>query len=143
MFKRREIYLILLAVLVAWTVYVYVNKEYFIVEHMVDVDPTLNMVSSKVDILSDKVDKLTPEQKPVPTLYSVDSKVDETNKRLDNLITKFEEQNKKMEEGASRAQSAQAALQAVSATPSTATPILPSTSMDLNSLLPSTGQSTM
>jgi hypothetical protein len=113
MFRRKQIYWIVLTVLVVWVVYVYANREHFIAEHMT-VEPTLDMVDKKVDDVNDKVDKLLPpEEKPVPTLYSVDKRVDETNQKLDDLITKFESQNKQMQAQVSQAEAAKAALQAI------------------------------
>lgn len=113
MFRRKQIYWIVLTVLVVWVVYVYANREHFIAEHMT-IEPTLDMVNDKVEKVNDKVDKLLPpEEKPVPTLYSVDKRVDETNQKLDDLITKFESQNKQMQAQVSQAEAAKAALQAI------------------------------
>ena len=49
MLRRKNLYLIALLVVGAWTYYMFVNKEYFIQEHLTNNNPTLFTLQSGLD----------------------------------------------------------------------------------------------
>ena len=61
MFTKKKLYLIALVVVVLWTVYVFVNKEYFIQEHLTNNNPTLFTLQSGLDGTNTKLDTLNKE----------------------------------------------------------------------------------
>jgi hypothetical protein len=82
--------------LVALTVYMVVNKEWFIREHMADKPPSL-----------------TEKKEAAPTLYSINKKIESTEKKIDELSAKFGNVNTKMEAQSQQAAAAKAALDSI------------------------------
>lgn len=85
MFSRKKLYLIALVILAYWTYYMFANREYFVREHL----------TSK------------------PTLQSIEKKLDETNKKVDNLAAQFQKQNDQMQAQSQQAAAAKASLDAI------------------------------
>lgn len=61
MFGRKKLYLLALVVVVIWTIYVFMNKEYFIQEHLTNSNPTLFSLQSGLDDTNTKLDTLTTD----------------------------------------------------------------------------------
>lgn len=61
MFSRKKLYLLTLVVVVAWTVYVFMNKEYFIQEHLTNNNPTLFSLQAGLDDTNTKLDTLNQD----------------------------------------------------------------------------------
>jgi type VI protein secretion system component VasK len=55
MLRRKNLYLLALLVVGLWTYYVFVNKEYFIQEHLTNNNPTLFTLQSGLDDTNTKL----------------------------------------------------------------------------------------
>ena len=98
MLSRKKLYLVALLVVVAWTYYVYTNKEHFIQEHLTNNNPTL---------------------------FSLQSALDDTNTNLANLTQDVQDMKSTAQAQGAQAAAAKASLQAM---PSGANTILPTKS---------------
>jgi hypothetical protein len=93
MFRKKYMIYALIG-LVALTLYMIANKEWFIREHLTDAAP--------------------PEKKePAPTLYSINKKLESTEKKVDELATQFKETNERMQAQSQQAAAAKASLDAI------------------------------
>ena len=61
MFSRKKLYLLALVVVVIWTIYVFMNKEYFIQEHLTNNNPTLFSLQAGLDDTNTKLDALNQD----------------------------------------------------------------------------------
>lgn len=86
MLSRKKMYLLALLVVVAWTYYVYANKEHFIQEHLTNNNPTL---------------------------FTLQSGLDETNANLATLTQDVENMKSTAQAQGQQAAAAQASLQAM------------------------------
>jgi hypothetical protein len=86
MFGRKKLYLFALIVVVFWTYYMIVNKEHFIQEHLTNSNPTL---------------------------FTLQSGLDDTNARLTKLDTDVQNMKSVAQAQGAQAASAQASLQAL------------------------------
>lgn len=68
MFAKKKLYLIALVVVVIWTVYVFMNKEYFIQEHLTNNNPTLFSLQSGLDDTNTKLDALNADVQNMKTV---------------------------------------------------------------------------
>lgn len=88
MFPKKKLYLIVLVVLLGMTYYMFVNREFFIQEHLTNNNPTL---------------------------VSLQQDVDDTNVKIDTLQKQFTDANAKMQAQGAQAAAAQAALGSIPA----------------------------
>jgi type VI protein secretion system component VasK len=95
MLRQKNLYLLALLVVGIWTYYMFVNKEYFIQEHLTNNNPTL---------------------------FTLQSGLDDTNTRLAALNQDVQNMKSKAEAQGQQAAAAQASLQAI---PMGANTILP------------------
>jgi hypothetical protein len=86
MFSRKKLYLLALVVVGLWTYYMFVNKEYFIQEHLTNNNPTL---------------------------FSLQSDLDTTNTNLSSLQTQVQKMIEQGQAQASQAAAAKASLEAI------------------------------
>jgi hypothetical protein len=68
MLRRKNLYLLALLVVGIWTYYAFVNKEYFIQEHLTNNNPTLFTLQSGLD---DTNTRLTTLEQDVQNMKSV------------------------------------------------------------------------
>jgi hypothetical protein len=86
MFTKKKLYLIALLIVVAWTVYMIMNKEHFIQEHLTNSNPTL---------------------------FTLQTGLDETNTKLDTLNKEFQNMKSVAQAQGAQAAAAQASLNAI------------------------------
>ncbi len=86
MLSRKNLYLIALVVVGLWTYYMFVNKEYFIQEHLTNNNPTL---------------------------FTLQSGLDDTNTRLTTLEQNVQDMTNRASAQGQQAAAAQASLQAI------------------------------
>ena len=89
MFTRKQFYVAALIVVGVWTYYMFVNKEYFIQEHLTNNNPTL---------------------------YSLQSDLDTTNTTLSTLQKSVQNMISQTQAQAAEAAAAKASLQAINTT---------------------------
>lgn len=89
MFTRKQLYLAALIVVGLWTYYMFVNKEYFIQEHLTNNNPTL---------------------------FSLQSDLDTTNATLATLQQNVQNMTSQAQAQAAQAAAAKASLQAINTT---------------------------
>lgn len=58
MFGRKKLYLFALVVVVFWTYHMFVNKEYFVQEHLTNSNPTLFTLQSGLDDTNTRLETL-------------------------------------------------------------------------------------
>lgn len=92
--SRRTALIYIFIGLVVLTVYMVVNKDWFIREHM-----------------ANSTDSETKE--PTPTVYTLSKRLDETEEKLNDLSDQFNKTNNMMQVQSQRAAAAQATLQAI------------------------------
>jgi hypothetical protein len=68
MFTKKKLYLVALVVVGLWTYYMVVHKEYFIQEHLTNSNPTLFTLQSGLDDTNTRLDALNQD---VQTMKSV------------------------------------------------------------------------
>lgn len=86
MFSRKQLYLLAIVIVIGWTMYMFANKEYFIREHL---------------------------SNSTPTLSSLQKDLDETNKKLNELNTDYQQLKERGQAQSSQAAAAAAALQSI------------------------------
>lgn len=91
--KTRLLYITV--VLFALTVYMVMNKEWFIREHLANTPET------------------EKKEEVVPTVYTLNKRLETTEKKLDDLASDFKKTNDSMQLQSQRAAAAQATLQAI------------------------------
>lgn len=89
--SRRTALIYIFIGLVVLTVYMVVNKDWFIREHMAN----------------------STETQPTPTVYTLSKRLDETEEKLNDLSDQFNKTNNMMQLQSQRAAAAQATLQAI------------------------------
>lgn len=96
MFLQKNVYLLAAMAMIGWTVYMMMNKEHFIREHL---------------------------SNPTPTLVTLQKEIDETNKKLQDLNDDYQDLKKRGQAQGSQAAAAIASLQAIpAASPNTVLP---------------------
>jgi hypothetical protein len=58
MFSRRNLYLIVAGFLIWWTIYMYFNREHFIIEHLSNQNPTLFSLQTDLDATNEDIKEL-------------------------------------------------------------------------------------
>jgi len=91
MFPKKKLYLILFIGLVILTICMIANKDWFIREHLTD----------------------TPTKSAPPTLYSLNKKMESTEKKVDELSAQFKKTNDQMQAQSQQAAAAKASLDAI------------------------------
>lgn len=86
MLRRKNMYLLALLIVGLWTYYMFVNKEYFIQEHLTNNNPTL---------------------------FTLQNGLDDTNTRLTNLEQDVKNMKSVAQAQGAQAAAAQASLQAI------------------------------
>lgn len=86
MFSKKQLYMLAIGVLIVWTIYMVANREHFIREHL---------------------------SNPTPTLSSLQKEIDETNKKLEELNTDYQDLKKQGQAQTSQAAAAMASLKAI------------------------------
>lgn len=92
MFSKRRLYVLAIMLLLGWTLHMIRNKDWYIREHLVD----------------------TPKKSAPPTLYSLNKKLDSTEKKVDELTAQFKQTNDQMQAQGQQAAAAKASLDAIS-----------------------------
>lgn len=59
MFSRKKLYLVLSIFMVSWTLYMFLNKEHFIAEHLTNQTPTLFTLQKDLDETNENLKALT------------------------------------------------------------------------------------
>ena len=96
MFSRKKTLLIVAIFLIGWTVYMFVNREHFVIEHVTNKNPTL---------------------------ASLQKDIDETNKKLKELNDDYQNLKQQGQAQTSQAAAAMAALKSIpSGSPNTVIP---------------------
>jgi len=96
MFSRKKTFLIVAIFLIGWTVYMFANREHFVREHLTNKNPTL---------------------------FSLQKDLEETNKKLDELNTDYQNLKQQGQAQTSQAAAAMAALKSIpSGSPNTIIP---------------------
>ena len=67
MLSRKKLYLIALLVVGLWTYYMFVNKEYFIQEHLTNNNPTLFTLQSGLDDTNTRLTTLEQDVQNIKT----------------------------------------------------------------------------
>lgn len=94
MFSKKRLYVFAIGVLLYWTLYMIRNRDWFIREHLTD----------------------TPDDKKKeapPTLYSLNKKLESTEKKVDELNAQFKKTNDQMQAQSQQAAAAKASLDAI------------------------------
>jgi len=94
MFPKKKLYPILLVGLIVLTICMIANRDWFIREHLTD----------------------TPDDKKKeapPTLYSLNKKLESTEKKVDELTAQFKKTNDQMQAQSQQAAAAKASLDAI------------------------------
>ena len=94
MFPKKKLYPILLVGLIVLTICMIANRDWFIREHLTD----------------------TPDDKKKeapPTLYSLNKKLESTEKKVDELNAQFKKTNDQMQAQSQQAAAAKASLDAI------------------------------
>lgn len=96
MFQRKKLFLIGAVFMIGWTIYMILNKEHFINEHLTNQNPTL---------------------------VTLQKEIDETNKKLEVLNTDYQSLKQQGQAQGSQAAAAMASLKAIpSGSPNTIIP---------------------
>ena len=95
MFLKKKGYLILFVVLVVLTICMIANKDWFIREHL---------TAAPED---------TKKKEAPPTLYSLNKKLESTEKKVDELNAQFKKTNEQMQAQSQQAAAAKASLDAI------------------------------
>ncbi len=96
MFSKKKLYIYAVGFLLYWTLYMIRNRDWFIREHLTDVP-------------AEEAKKEAP-----PTLYSLNKKLESTEKKVDQLTAEFKKTNDQMQSQGQQAAAAKASLDAIS-----------------------------
>jgi len=91
MFTKRRLQVFAVGILLYWTLYMIRNRDWFIREHLTD----------------------TPKKEAPPTLYSLNKKLESTEKKVDELNSQFKKTNDQMQAQSQQAAAAKASLDAI------------------------------
>lgn len=72
MFPKRKMYIGLFGIMVAWLIYMIVNKDWFVREHLTST-PTLESISKQLADTNEKIDTLSSHMKSVNDQVSAQS----------------------------------------------------------------------
>lgn len=92
MFTKRRLQVFAVGILLYWTLYMIRNRDWFIREHLTDAPP---------------------KKEAPPTLYSLNKKLDSTEKKVDELTAQFKKTNDQMQAQNQQAAAAKASLDAI------------------------------
>jgi len=92
MFPKKKLYPILFIGLVVLTICMIANRDWFIREHLTDAPP---------------------KKEAAPTLYSLNKKLESTEKKVDELNAQFKKTNDQMQAQSQQAAAAKASLDAI------------------------------